>query len=233
MGKQIRNILAILVILVPFYLLSIWQKVFGTVDFSLESVLVTYPLFSLAGILGMLLLNRYVLNKTTKVFASVEGSYLLDVAFAFLLLIIIYFVFSIQEISFGRWWLFERENNEMITLFQEILSNPLYTIILLGPFIWIIETFAAFSRAFILDNLWDLGSSKLWSWVSIVLTALICALIQIDNGPATVLSWFLIFLSTNYLFFRYRRVFPLILAGILYQTISLGTYWYYNFFAAG
>ncbi|KAA3637887.1 MAG: hypothetical protein DWQ02_06040 [Bacteroidetes bacterium] len=232
MGKQVRNILAILVILIPFYLLSIWQKVFGTVDFSLKSVFIIYPLFSVVGILAMLLLNRYFLRKNIKVFAG-EGSYLLDVAFAFLLLIIFYFVFSIQEISYGRWLPFERQNDEMMALFQVMLSNPVYTIILLGPFIWITESFAAFSRAFLLDNLWDFSNSKWWSWTSIVFIALICALVRIDNGPATVISWFLVFLATNYLFFRYRRVLPLILAGILYQTISLGTYWYYNFFVAG
>ena len=186
-----------------------------------------YMLYTFIGLLVIYFTNKYLLKNTLIVFASQKGSLLLDVSIAFLLMIFAYFVFSIGNITYGRWFFVEIDRTQMIKSLNEMFSNPTYTAFLLGPFIWMTEGFLVFSRAFILNNLWEINQNKYWVWTSIILVALLGAFIQISNGPPAIINWFIILMAWGFIYYKYRRIYPLLIAGILMQTIELISYWIY------
>ena len=227
MKRSNRNIISVLLIAVPFYFGAILEKVVGSPDITVNGIFGLYMLYTFIGLLVIYFTNKYLLHNSLHVFASQKGSLLLDVSIAFLYLIFAYFVFSVGNITYGQWLFVEVDRSEILQSLNEMFSSPTYTVFLLGPFIWITEAFLAFSRAFILNNLWEMNRSKYWVWTSIILVALLGALIQINNGPPAMINWFIILLASGFIYLKYRRIYPLLIAGILMQTIELVSYWVY------
>ncbi len=213
---------------IPFYMVAIFEKISGLADFTVQSLLDKYMAYTIVGLLIIFLTNKYLLRNTWRVFVSDKGSLLLDISLGFLFLIIMYLVFSIGNVTYARWFTAETDQTAISNTLREIFSSPVYTVLFLGPFIWISESFMVISRAFILNNLWELSSSKTWAWVSVIATAMLCSLTQWDNGIPGMINWFLIFLAANTLYFKYRRVYPLLIAGVLLQSIGLVSFWVYK-----
>ena len=227
MKRSTRNTISVLLIAIPFYFTAILEKSVGSPDISVNGIFGLYMLYTFIGLLVIFFINKYLLKNTLNVFALQKGSVLLDVSIAFLLLIFIYFINSIGNITYGRWFFVEIDRTQMMRSLNEMFSNPTYTIFLLGPFIWMTEGFLAFSRAFILNNLWEINQSKTWVWISIILVALLGAFIQLNNGLPAMINWFIILLASGFIYYKYRRIYPLLIAGILMQTIELVSYWVY------
>ncbi|RLD76798.1 MAG: hypothetical protein DRJ07_15700, partial [Bacteroidetes bacterium] len=112
-------------------------------------------------------------------------------------------------------------------LLNKIFSNNLYAIIMVGPFNLLNEFFAVLSLAFILNNLWEISNKRYWIWTSILIASLLFTLLQIDHGIPSMINTFIIIGISNYIYFRYRRIYPLFIAGIIYQTIDLISFWIY------
>ena len=227
MKKSIRNIIAIFIIVVPFYLFAIYEKWMGDIEFLIQILFVNNLFFLIIGLLIIFLINKYLLKNSLKVFISDKGSLLIDVSLAFLILIIIFFIYGIGKVTYGILFPFQRDLTDIFNTLRQIFSNPFYTLVMIGPFIWISEGFLAISRAFILNNLWELNEKKYFVWISIFSTALLFSFTQIDNGIPAMINWFLIFSLTNYIYYKYRRVLPLMLAGIMLQSIEIITAWIY------
>lgn len=228
MNKSIRNIISILIIVI-IYATAIFEKIYGTIDFSIQSLFGKYMLYTVLGILLVFIINKYFLKNSLEVFASKKGSVLLDIALGFLLLVIMYLVSNIGRVTYARLFVTNIDRSEMVNTLNQIFSSPFYTVLLLGPFIWLTEIFMVISRSFLLNNLWELNSNKGWIWGTIFGTAILCSFTQIDNGIPNVINYFVIFAASNILYFKYRRVFPLIIAGILLQTIQFAVFWTNNF----
>jgi hypothetical protein len=225
--RSTRNIISVLLIVVPFYLTAILEKTAGSPDITVNGIFGMYMLYTFIGLLVIYFTNKYLLKNTLKVFASQKGSLLLDISIAFLYMIFAYFVFSVGNLTYGRWFTVDIDRTQIVKSLNQMFSNPTYTVFLLGPFIWMTEGFLAFSRAFILNNLWEINRSKYWIWASIIFVALLGALIQINNGPPAMINWFIILLASGFIYFKYRRIYPFLIAGILMQTIELVSYWVY------
>ncbi len=228
MKKSVRNSISVLIIVI-IYVTAIFEKIYGTVDFSIQSLFGKYLIYTVLGILLVLILNKYFLKNSLEVFASKKGSVLLDIAFGFLLLVIMYLVSNIGRVTYARWIITNIDRTEISNTLNQIFSSPFYTVLFLGPFIWFTEIFMVITRSFLLNNLWELNSNKGWIWGAIFATAILCSFTQIDNGIPNVISYFVIFTASNILYFKYRRIFPLIIAAILLQTIQLAVYWTNNF----
>ena len=112
-------------------------------------------------------------------------------------------------------------------ILAKIFSNTLFSIIIVGPFSWINEGFTSLSVAFILYNFWEIGNKKVWIWATILFTSIFIGLIQYNNGIPSVINSSLIIVCSSYIYYRYRSIFPLFIAGVLHQTIDLVGYWVY------
>lgn len=227
MGRSLRNIIAILVISLPFYGVAIFEKISGTNEVSVKGLFGEAVFFTILGLLIIFLLNKFLLKNDLRSFQSGKGNWLLDVAIALLLLIIIYFVTSIGNLTYAQWWPTDVDRTEIMQTLNEVFSNKWYILFFIGPFIWITEGFMALSRVFLLNNFWELSSHKTAIWISILFTALLCALTQYENGISGMINWFIIYTAGHFIYLKYKRALPLIITGILFQTIELVSFWIY------
>ncbi|WP_321369901.1 hypothetical protein [uncultured Draconibacterium sp.] len=226
MSKRSKNIIAVLVILLPFYLSAIVQKfLFNQNEILIQEFFGYYMMLSVAGLAVVLLTNRFLLKNNFEVFLTPKRKVIYDLVLAFLLLGSSYFIQSVEQITYANWFSFERDRTAITNLLESIFSNYLYALIILGPFTWFEEAFTVFTVSFILYNLWELNSTRIWTWTTIFFTASLLALLQVNNGPSAMISSFILISFSNYIFFKYRSILPLFIAGVLFQTIDLITYW--------
>lgn len=229
MAKSKKHIIALLFVILPFYLVAILQKlVLNRNQYMVQEFLGIYMLLSLAGIITILVTNKYYLNQKITVFIETKGKFIQDVSLGFLLLGFTYFMFSLANITYARWIPSTYDNIEIRALLDEIFQNNLYGIIFIGPFIWLNEIFLILSVVFILNNLWKLNSHKYWAIMGIVIMAVLISLLQIDTSiPRMITTWF-IYMSVGLVYLNYQRIYPLLISAILVQSIDLISYWIYN-----
>ncbi len=228
MHKKTKNIIAVGIVVIPFYLSAFLQKtLLNQSDIYVQKFLSIYMLLSIIGITAIILINKYFLKNKWEVFASPKGKLIIDISLAFLILSTHYFINSLGKITYFKWIPTDIDRSVIINLLTEIFSNNLYAFIMIGPFNWLNELFAVISIAFILNNLWEINTKKYWIWTSILIAALIFALLQIDQGIPSMINTFIIISISNYIYFRYRRIYPLLIAAIIYQTIDLISFWIY------
>lgn len=229
MSKFTRHIIALLIIIIPFYFVAFLQKTLLNMDdIFAEQFLGVYMLLGLIGISTVLLVNKYLLKNKLNVFVNPDCKPIVDISIGLLMLAILYFVQSLERITYGIWLHQEIDRTAILALLEEIFSNTLYSIIIVGPFNWINEGFAILSIAFILNNLWELNQKRSWIWISIGITAIIFSALQINMGFSGMISSFLVTSLTSYIYLKNRSVFPLLMAGITYQTIDLLNFWIFH-----
>ena len=229
MHKKTKNIIAVGIVIIPFYLSAFLQKtIINQSEIYVQKFLGIYMLLSILGISVILLTNKYFLKNKWEVFASSKGKIIVDITLAFLLLSIMYFINSLGNITYFRWIPTDIDRTVIINLISEIFSNNLYGFIMVGPFNWLNELFAVLSLTFLLNNLWEINNKKYWIWTSIIIASLLFTLLQIDQGIPSMINTFIIITISNYIYFRYRRIYPLLFAAIIYQTIDLVSFWIYH-----
>ncbi len=228
MNKITKNIIAVCIVVIPFYLSAFLQKtLINQSEIFVQKFLGIYMFLSILGISVILLTNKYFLKNKWSVFVSPKSKIIIDISLGFLLLCFSYFIISLGNITYFRWIPIEVDNSAIINLFKEIFSNNLYAIIMVGPFIWLNEIFAILSLAFILNNLWQISYKKHWIWISIFAVAMLFTLLQIDKGIPSMINTFLIISFSNFIYYKYRSIYPLLIAGIIYQSIDLIRFWIY------
>ena len=228
MNRIKRHIIAVLLVVIPFYLTAILQKtLLNPTKIIAEEFLGYYMLLSLFGIAVVLLLNKYFLKNSFKVFITGKRKFIYDITLSFLLLGAFYFINSLSRITYGVWIEQHIDRTAMMELLNTIFSNFINGVIIIGPFTWSNEAFAVLSLAFILNNLWAVSSNKNWNWFSIIFAALLFSLLQINNGYSAVIDSFLLISFSNFIYFHYRSILPLFIAATLFQTIDLIAYWVY------
>ena len=73
----------------------------------------------------------------------------------------------------------------------------------------------------------NLSGTGLSGFVRNILPNQAGALLQVQNGPSAMISSFIILSISNFIYYKYRSIVPLFIAGVLFQTIDLITYWVY------
>ncbi len=223
-SKYVVSILAV----VFFYIYAIVEKVFGWTSYSTTAIL-RNNLLLICLVLGLLFLMHTRLNKEKlSAFFSRKEKFIIHLVLGLLLLSITYVIKSIEIVSYEHWFA-HKENSEIQSSLKAILSNKLYAFFLLGPFVWLNETFGVLTRVFMMHYLWKLSSSKYWSWFSILLVSLLFAGLQVDKGWTEMITAFLIVTTSNLFYLKYRNAIPIIIAPVLYTTIDLIAFWVYNF----
>ncbi|MFC2106906.1 hypothetical protein ACFLRY_01085 [Bacteroidota bacterium] len=229
MKNKNRNILALLIIILPFFFIAIGQKLLlKQNDYLVQEFLGYYMLLAIFGISTIIATNKYLLKNKLSVFASKNGKAIIDIALSFLILAIMYLILSLADISYNRWIEVQIDRTAIESLLKEVFSNKLYALIFIGPFNWLNEGFLVLSLAFILNNLWQLSKQKLWIYLSIFLTSVMYAMLNINQGIPSMITFLIILLISSFVYYKYRRIYPLLIARILFQTISFITYWVYN-----
>jgi hypothetical protein len=227
MKGKVKYLISIFFVL-TFYVYAIVEKAMRWTDYSPTSIL-RNNLILITIVLGVIyVLNKYLNKNDLRVFFQRREKFIVHLVLGLLLLSITYLINSIGRVSYYV-WIPTPKDLPVHTALREILNDKLYTFILLGPFVWLSETFGVITRIFLLNNLWKINNAKFCNWASVIFVAILFGLLQIDKGLSDIINVFLIVLASNIFYLKYRNSVPLIIAPVLFTTIDLIAFWVYNF----
>ena len=102
-------------------------------------------------------------------------------------------------------------------------ENPLLVAIWFGPVLWIgIALYEEVLRTFLLTEMWSLSRHRLWIFTAIALCALLVGLLHWSQGPYGIVTIAIKGAVIGIFYYRIRRLFPLVLAHVLYDGLQVG-----------
>ena len=210
----------------PIYLYVITEKTAGRNHFSVSDLLGWQLLIISAGLIWLLFFIRYVIKNNIKDLSPDAGSLLLDISVGFMLLISVYILQTGGRLTYYQWFAETiTDRSQLIQSLRTIAADPLYSIIWLGLITVLGQLFLELSRTVFLKNFWDSINHPLWNRMVILFFALLLSLLNLDRGWPGIIDGFSVALLFNITYFRYRRLFPLLLAGVLFQYLNLSGLW--------
>ena len=215
MSSIVRNLLAVSIAILPINFIMIWYRLTQTEGFSTTDMLI-YPLIFGGG--------SVIFRATFKsTFNSGKGTWYYDVLIG-LVLTVIYFVMFFLERSTLYQWIPNNNppNTEIIDTIKYISNRPFLILIWFGPVLWIgVALFEELSRTFLLKCLWNISDKKGWELLVIFLASTLIGIVHMYQGTAGIISIGLKSLVACFYFYRYRRLFPLILSHVLYDGLQI------------
>ncbi len=223
MNKAIRNILAISIAILPINIIMIWYRLTQTENFSTIDMTVYPLLFGGGTILLILLLNKYLIKDTFKeTFNSGKGVWYSDILIGIGLTVIYFGLFFLSRATLYQWIPNHNPpNTELINTMIDLANSPMLMVIWFGPVLWIgISLFEELSRTFLLKCLWNINDNKNWQIAAIILASSLIGAVHLYQGLAGIISIGIKGLVAGFYFYKYRRLFPLIIAHGLYDGLQ-------------
>ncbi len=216
-----KNIDAItLIVLIPFGMM-LWFRAHNLSGFaSIE--LIAYPLLFGGLSIGILyLLKRFYLKESFTDFNSGNGKWVTDILWGFILTIIYFTLFFVERLTLTGLLSFH-SNQELLGLMLDMRTNPILLFLWFGPVLWIgIALYEELIRVFILTSLWKFSNKQWWSVSVIIFSAVIIGLVHWSQGSYGVITIGIKSVVSGVYFYKYRRLFPLVLAHVLYDGIQV------------
>ena len=76
------------------------------------------------------------------------------------------------------------------------------------------------TRIFLLSRLWNLWNSRVWRWVTVILSAVLFGLMHLYQGPAGVVSTGISGLILAVYYLKFGRILPMIIAHYLHDAVQ-------------
>ena len=202
----------------------IWYRIHRVSTFaSIE--LIAYPLlFGGLGVIAVMLLKRVYLREPLSDLNSGKGSLLSDILWGLALAIACFALFFLSQLTL-RDLLDFRPNEELLRLMLDMRAQPWMVLVWFGPVLWFgIALYEELVRAFLLTEMWSLSQSRLWMTLAIVLTGILFGLLHWSQGPYGITTIAIKSIVIGMFYLRIRRLFPLVLAHVLYDGVQVGTF---------
>jgi membrane protease YdiL (CAAX protease family) len=223
LSKSLKNILAIVISILPVNIVMIWYRLTQTENFSTTDMTV-YPLLIGGGIIILILaLNKFLLKDSfTNTFNSGEGRWYYDILIGLLLAGISFALFFAERASLYQWLPNRNQaNDELINTMRDLANSPLLMLVWFGPVLWIgIALFEEISRTFFLKCLWNTSENTNWHLTVILIVSVIIGFTHLYQGTAGIISISIKSIIYCYYFYRYRRLLPLVVAHGLYDGLQ-------------
>jgi len=223
MRQKLKNILAICIGILPFNILMIWYRLTHTADFSTNDMLL-YPLiFGGGNILLILALNKFLLKQKISNFNPGKGKWYWDVIIGLALTAIYFMLMFIEQATITRLLPQGRPpTQEVIDLMIGLANNPILLAIWLGPVVWLgVAIFEEVQRVFFMNCLWRLSRNKYWELFTILFVAVVWGFVHLYQGPFGIISVSIQGLIMGFYYYRFRRIWPLIISHALYDSIQI------------
>jgi len=218
-----KRILALLVVgAIPTFLM-IWLRTRQTSGFaSIE--LIAYPLFfGSIGVVVVYALKKHLLGGSIAELNSGNGGLQTDVLWGLALTATYFVLFFLFRYTLSDILAFT-PNFELLNLMLDMRQHPWLVLLWFGPVLWIgIALFEELVRTFLLSELWKFSSGHAWVMTAIVLVAILTGLTHLSQGPYGMVTIAIEGIAVGIFYFRVRRLFPLILAHVLYDGVQVGT----------
>ncbi len=223
MNQTLKNLLAIAVGILPINVIMIWYRLTQTDTFTTIDMLVYPLLFGGGNIVLILVLNKFLLKQKIKDFNPGSGKWYWDIT-AGIILTIIYFGLLIIEQKTITDYLPQAKpaSQELINLLVDLANNPVLLAIWLGPVVWIgVALFEELQRIFFLNCLWKLSGNHYWQLFTIFLVSVIWGVAHLYQGTFGIISVSIQGLVMSLYYYRYRRIWPLIVSHALYDSVQI------------
>jgi hypothetical protein len=201
----------------------ILYRLFQTKAFTLSDMLVFPLLIGVPSIIFILVVNKYFLQYSFKqTFNEGDGAWEIDFLFTIGLLLVYFIILAIDK-SILMQLLPNKHvaSQEVINGIIELSNKPLLMLIWFGPVLWIgIGMFEEIMRVFAMKCLWNISSNKIWQFAVIIIVSVVIGLTHLYQGSAGVISIGLKSLVIGAFYYKFRRIYPLVIAHALYDGIQ-------------
>lgn len=223
MSQNLKNILAICIGIIPLNIAMLWYRLTSAEEFTISDMLI-YPLLIGGGsILLILALNKYLLKQRLIDFNIGKGKWHLDILIGLGLTIIYFLLVFVERATILR--ILPQGNppsREVIDLMIGLTSNPILLALWLGPVVWIgVAIFEEIQRVFFMNCLWKLSENKIWQIFVIFFVAVIWGVLHLYQGTFGIISVSIQGLVMGLYYFKYKRIWPLIISHALYDSIQI------------
>ncbi len=219
--KTKRTLAVLIVAGIPASLM-LWYRVREATEFA-SVELILFPLLFGGLSLGVIYaLKRYFLGEKVSQLNAGDGRLLTDVLLGLALTAVYFALFLAARYTLSDILAFT-PNRELLGLMLDMRENPLLVVLWFGPVLWIgIALYEEVLRTFILTEMWSLSSRKIWIATAIVMCALLMGLLHWSQGPYGIATIAIKGAVIGAFYYRVRRLFPLVLAHVLYDGIQVG-----------
>ena len=216
-----RSIIALLFVVVLPFLLVVWTRLHQTSGYASRELIV-YPLLFGSGLsVVIILVKKFFLREPLADFNSKNGFFIKDIGWGLILTLIYFALFFLFRVTLSNILPFH-SNQELLGLMLDMRESPFLLVLWFGPVLWIgIALFEELFRVFCLTTLWSFSEDKTWIMISIFIAALIVGLAHLVQGPYGIVTLTIKSLVSGYFFYKKRRLFPLVLAHVLYDGIQV------------
>jgi len=216
-----RHLLAVGLSVIPLFIFTIWFHLTREDPLTIRQMLV-YPLVIGGGaVVYMLLLLRYLCRERPADLDLKPGRWYVDVLHGIVLTVVFAAILIAGEMTLGR-WLPRPPQRDISNLIEGLAANPLLLAVWLGPVVWIgVAGFEELSRVFLLSRLWKVWPGPAGRWGAVVLFAALFGAVHIYQGVASVISIGIMGFVGGAYYLRFGRVWPLIIAHGLYDSITI------------
>jgi membrane protease YdiL (CAAX protease family) len=186
--------------------------------------MLVYPLiFGSGNILLILALNKYLLKEKITDFNSGKGKWYWDIPVGLVLAAIYFLLMFAERATIARLLPQGRPpSQEVINMMIGLANNPILLAIWLGPVVWIgVALFEELGRVFFLNCLWRLSNNKYWKLIAVIFVSSFWGLAHLYQGAFGIISVSIQGLIMGFYYYKYRRIWPLIISHALYDTIQV------------
>lgn len=221
--QPLKYLLAISIGVLPLNIAMVWYRLTQEESFTLTDMLV-YPLLIGGGsILIILALNQYLLKQDLADFNPGKARWYWDILAGLLLTVVFFLLVYIEQSALAP--LLPRRtppSEELITLLTGLAGNPVLLAIWLGPVVWIgVAVFEEVQRVFLLNCLWRISQNSHWEWFVILLVSVTWGILHLYQGAFGIVSVSVQGLIMGFFYYRFRRIWPLIISHALYDSIQI------------
>ena len=207
-------------VFIPFGLV-IWMRIHQTSGFA-STELIAYPLlFGGGSIVVLYFLKKYFLKESLADFNSGKGNWKTDILLGLALVTVYFILFYVEWLTLRNWLTFN-SNTELLDLMLDMRERPWLLVIWFGPVLWIgIALYEELIRVFILTSLWKFSNHILWTIAVIIIASSIIGLTHWSQGSYGMVTIGIKSMMSGFFFYKYRRLFPLVIAHVLYDGIQV------------
>lgn len=219
--KKLNRLISLsVVVFIPFGIM-IWFRQHQSSGFATQE-LIMYPLlFGGFGIGVLYILKKYLLKEKLSDFNSGNGRLSSDILWGLALTGVYFILFYVERLTLSDLLSFN-SNMELLGLMLDMRSNPVLIAIWFGPVLCIgVALYEELIRVFILTSLWKFSHQKLWIYAVIIFMAIIMGLAHWSQGSYGIVTIAIKSIVSGLFFLRFRRIFPLVIAHILYDGIQV------------
>lgn len=220
--NHLRNLAAVVIGIVPIYAYLMWSHL-SRGGLYTKNDLLYYPLVVGGGwILVLLVLYRYFCGRRLGQLNRQSGIWWKDIltglGLAAGLLALFFFLQPTVNPLFPQ----QAPPPAITQLISGLSRDPFFLALWLGPVVWIgVAIFEELQRVFMLDLLWDMGGPDYLRWIVIAASALLFALAHTYQGPANMTGIFIQAVVYGIFYLKVGRLWPMIVAHGLYDSLQL------------